>query len=97
MQPIRKQKYCQKTTNLVIWDSFQADFHKEGYGAMNCPFITGKYMLSCAACQAYVPSIFELDEYCKTSRYTMCPCYIKRDDERSWFSWAAPASFKIGV
>ncbi len=45
---------------------------------MNCPLVKGKYMLSCgASAQVYVPSRFELDEYCKNTRYKICPFYFK--------------------
>ncbi len=45
---------------------------------MKCHFLTGKYMLSCMADRAvYIPSIFELDEYCKSGRHKMCPFYCE--------------------
>lgn len=57
---------------------------------MRCPFLTGKYMLYCTALkEVYVPSIFELDEYCKNDGYGMCSAYMKRDAEaldRLYFS-----------
>ncbi len=43
---------------------------------MECPFITGKYILTCtshALAEIYVPSLFELEEYCKNTRHKMCP------------------------
>ncbi len=43
---------------------------------MKCPNITGKYRLSCNAhekAEIYVPSLFELEEYCKNSRHSRCP------------------------
>ncbi len=43
---------------------------------MKCPFIWGKKLLSCSAhekADIYVPSIFELEEYCKTARHARCP------------------------
>ncbi len=47
---------------------------------MRCPLLTGKYMLSCSALkEVYVPSAFELEEYCKKPLYTMCPFYMKTD------------------
>lgn len=48
---------------------------------MNCPFMTGNYMLACLApgC-VYIPSIIELDEYCKSGRHAICPFYMKRKD-----------------
>ncbi len=47
---------------------------------MGCPFLAGKYMLSCAALrEVYIPSDFEFGEYCKNIRFKMCPFYVKRD------------------
>jgi len=47
---------------------------------MGCPYLSGKYMLSCTALrEVYIPSAFELGEYCKNVRYKMCPFYIKRE------------------
>ncbi len=47
---------------------------------MECPFLTGKFMFSCTAKkEVYVPSAFEIDEYCKTDRYKICPHYCKRE------------------
>jgi hypothetical protein len=41
---------------------------------MKCPYLIGKYMLSCGIDrQVYVPSRFELNEYCTSMRYTLCP------------------------
>ena len=52
---------------------------------MECPCLTGKYMLSCGANdkEVYVPSSFELGEYCKSVRYRICPLYSKVDGE--WY------------
>ena len=58
---------------------------------MKCPFATGEYMLSCAAHQAYVPSMFELDEYCKTTRHTLCPFFIKKYADSPYYLSAVPA------
>lgn len=45
---------------------------------MNCPFLAGKDMLSCAALKdVYVPSSFELDEYCKQTLHKMCRRYLR--------------------
>ena len=49
---------------------------------MKCLFLKGRYMLSCSARrEVYVPSIFELGEYCKCSRYKVCPFYCEAQDE----------------
>lgn len=46
---------------------------------MTCPFVVGTYMLSCGASRVtYVPSSFELNEYCsdnKYERYRLCGYY----------------------
>ena len=45
---------------------------------MKCPFVKGTYMYSCSASRdVYVPSEFELNEYCKSTRYKICPFYCK--------------------
>ena len=48
----------------------------------HCSYLTGKDMLSCAALgEVYIPSICELEEYCKKTLHTMCPRYMKRGSE----------------
>ena len=45
---------------------------------MACHFFWGKYLLSCnAGPRAYMPSEFEMREYCRSSRYKICPFYVK--------------------
>ena len=47
---------------------------------MKCPFLTGNNMLSCGAFRAvYIPSIFELNEYCRHERHAMCAFYCAVD------------------
>lgn len=48
---------------------------------MKCSFLTGRYMYSCTVHQkeVYVPSQFEIEEYCTSKRHTMCPFCIKVD------------------
>ena len=58
-------------------------FKKEISIIMACPFLSGENMLFCTALQVYIPSIFELSEYCQASRYTMCPFYIEKDTKAS--------------
>jgi len=42
--------------------------------------LIGNYMHSCNAVRdVYVPSRYELDEYCQSSRCTICPCYAKAE------------------
>ncbi len=44
---------------------------------MKCLFLEGRYIQRCTAIQgAYVPSDFELLEYCKTNRRKRCPSYL---------------------
>jgi hypothetical protein len=66
---------------------------------MKCPFMTGIYLSSCSANkEVYVPSRFELEEYCRDSRHRMCPFYcaaevgeyqVMSDRGRS-FPWRNP-------
>jgi len=47
---------------------------------MKCPFLSGKYMSSCTAQkEGYVPSAFELEEYCVQVLYPSCPVYVNRN------------------
>ncbi len=47
---------------------------------MRCPYVSGNYMLSCRALEEeYIPSAFELDEYCKHDLHKMCPFYCKAE------------------
>ncbi len=42
---------------------------------MKCAYLSGKFVLSCTAEKGflYVPSLFELEEYCRTARSARCP------------------------
>ncbi len=43
-----------------------------------CSYFFGKYLLSCnAGSRAYMPSDFEMREYCRSSRFKICPLYVK--------------------
>ncbi|MEW6109576.1 MAG: hypothetical protein AB1632_10480 [Nitrospirota bacterium] len=43
---------------------------------MNCPLLKGIYVLCCGAGnEVYVPSRFEIEEYCWGNRYKICPFY----------------------
>jgi hypothetical protein len=47
---------------------------------MGCPFLTGNYMLSCSAYgDVYVPSNYELKEYCRHGAHTSCPLYCSAE------------------
>jgi len=49
---------------------------------MKCPFLKGRYMFSCSARrEVYVPSTFELGEYCRSTRCRVCPFYAAAQDE----------------
>lgn len=52
---------------------------------MNCPhlkespYLSSSKLLSCKANkEMYIPSILELDEYCKKRRHTLCPIYSRK-------------------
>jgi hypothetical protein len=54
---------------------------------MECLFLSGTYMKYCAESREnYVPSAFELEEYCTTSRHAICPLYCRREADypASW-------------
>jgi hypothetical protein len=43
---------------------------------MHCPFLEGKRILACRSLGAvYVPSMFELDGYCRQEMHKNCPFY----------------------
>ncbi len=43
-----------------------------------CSYFFGKYLSSCnAGSRTYMPSDFEMSEYCRSSRYKICPFYLK--------------------
>ncbi|MBA4373950.1 MAG: hypothetical protein C0402_13960 [Thermodesulfovibrio sp.] len=44
---------------------------------MKCPHMVSFLVCSCkAGTRPYVPSLFELDEYCRTPRHSRCPFYL---------------------
>lgn len=44
---------------------------------MKCPHLVSHIVCSCkAGGRPYVPSLFELDEYCRTERHSRCPFYL---------------------
>ncbi len=48
------------------------------YKREKCPFLKGTYVFSCGRDDdVYVPSNFELEEYCTKMRYRICPFYCK--------------------
>lgn len=43
---------------------------------MQCSFLEGKRILSCRSLGAvYIPSIFELNEYCTRDKHKKCPFF----------------------
>jgi hypothetical protein len=43
-----------------------------------CEYLSGEYVLACKANKVlYVPSSFEMEEYCKSIRHVVCPFYMK--------------------
>lgn len=49
-------------------------------GAMRCLLLQGKYMIYCTAVkEGYIPSTFELDEYCRQIKHKMCPLYCEAE------------------
>ncbi len=48
-------------------------------GRMKCSHLTGKKVQSCTVSkQVYVPSLFELEEYCHTAKSARCPFIISK-------------------
>ena len=49
---------------------------------MYCSYLKGNYVVSCRATkEVYVPSGFELEEYCRSIRHKVCPFYVGRSPE----------------
>jgi hypothetical protein len=49
---------------------------------MKCPCLQETYRESCKATrEAYIPSRFEMAEYCTGNGYTICPRYVKSASE----------------
>ena len=45
---------------------------------MKCPHLLKWSISSCKALgKPYVPSLFELEEYCRTKEHRKCPFYLK--------------------
>lgn len=41
---------------------------------MKCDFLTGRKVLTCTGnSDIYVPSLFELEEYCQSGKSELCP------------------------
>ncbi len=49
---------------------------------MACNFLSGNYMKYCTESrEGYIPSAFEMEEYCASSRYTLCPLFCRSQAE----------------
>jgi len=45
---------------------------------MRCPLLIRRFILACQAVdKPYLPSIFELQEYCRTKAHRKCPLYLR--------------------
>ncbi len=61
-----------------------------GDGKMKCSHLMGKKIETCTVNrQLYVPSLFELEEYCYTVRSTRCPLRVimtwtEQDERKDW-------------
>lgn len=66
---------------------------------MQCSFLEGKRILSCRSLGAvYIPSMFELNEYCTQDKHKKCPFFsvsakkggvtdaVEADDSKTGFS-----------
>ncbi len=46
--------------------------------SMKCSYLSGNYFLTCGVeDKEYMPSSFEIQEYCKSDRHKICPLYFK--------------------
>ncbi len=58
---------------------------------MRCLLLRGKYMIFCTAVkEGYIPSTFELDEYCRHEKHRMCPLYRKAEQNGKFDFGADP-------
>jgi hypothetical protein len=49
---------------------------------MACPHLAGNYFKSCSALRdAYVPSRFQMDEYCSSQWHSLCPLFRQRREK----------------
>jgi hypothetical protein len=53
---------------------------------MKCPKLKQWYVLTCyASNEPYIPSLFQLHEYCKSKDYKKCPFFLKLIIEKKDF------------
>ncbi len=56
------------------WRDYEMYEIKNDGTEMKCPHLEGKFTLSCnIGKSSYLPSLFELVEYCRNKRHTICP------------------------
>jgi hypothetical protein len=49
---------------------------------MKCMLLKGKYMICCTAVkESYIPSMLELDEYCRGDKHKMCPLFRQAEND----------------
>ncbi|MBF0505410.1 MAG: hypothetical protein HQL09_01120 [Nitrospirae bacterium] len=52
----------------------ETGFAKVQPGALKCPYLTRWLIYTCQAGEdPYVPSLFQLEEYCKSKQHKKCP------------------------
>jgi len=62
-------------------------------GIMECPYLTGVYMKYCIAEKHdYVPSVYELREYCKERQHRVCRFYLTRGPMPATVTQAPPTA-----
>lgn len=61
-----------------------------------CPHLVSLTVCACkAGSQPYIPSLFELDEYCRTDRHTRCPFYFGLQQEPQRGRQTGPGSSPV--
>ncbi len=66
---------------------------------MKCGFFKGNFMMTCkAGVNVYVPSAFEIKEYCGSIRHKVCPLYsrAKNLEQRLFLSAGGTPIFSTG-
>ncbi|HUO76468.1 MAG TPA: hypothetical protein VMU21_02730 [Thermodesulfovibrionales bacterium] len=58
---------------------------------MKCPHLNRWIVATCKIDdRTYVPSVFQLDEYCKTGGHKRCPFFVKNVSEKKETSGQVP-------
>ncbi len=65
---------------------------------MKCPYLKGKYMITCTSVkEGYIPSIFELEEFCRHAKHTLCPLYrTAREEGKAVITSSPPFGMEVG-